>query len=180
MIGNGFQDTLDVVELHLLDLALARGRQWQDRRAHIVGLFRNADTWRRAAYWRGCRNGFALTMSGYYALNSLGCIRPADLPAPFGWRWERDPWHDAYLLMPLWIYYVRWLWLRRWLPCIPFIRLGFLQGDEGGLISAYRWSWRWWDGNYSRIRHGRGLYPRWTALGRRLAAAWDATMPRWP
>jgi hypothetical protein len=177
MIGHGFQDTFDVVELHLLERTLERAAWWQCERAVIVRLFRDfgrSHRARRAAAW-SWRCALVYRMSGEFALNAFGVICAADLPAPFGWRWEREEGVHAYWLMPWWVYYPRQLWLRRWRALIPLIRIGVLQGKEGCYLWEVRPTWRVYHSPWVYRRH-----PRVTAWCLRMRDRWLRTMPVWP
>lgn len=66
---------------------------------------------------------------------------------PWGWMVRRDIARFSFLLMPLWlapIHYLWWHWSR--LLYTPFMRLGVFKVNEGGFYHEGRWVWaQHWD-----------------------------------
>ena len=94
---------------------------------------------------------------------------------PWGWRVERDWDRDAFRLMPLWLYAIRRLGYWKWRWMVPLIRVGLMQGEEGGYFKDFRPSWRIWES-----RDAQMLYPRFAQFVKSLHDDWTERMPRWP
>lgn len=87
-------------------------------------------------------------------------LGPERLKTPFGWRWERDLERDCRRLMPIWMWWPRRVWLNRYVPLRPFIRLGFFESPDG-IYSEFRWSWKFWKSHYIAGRRYHPRIPAW-------------------
>lgn len=81
-------------------------------------------------------------------------LYPKGWKVPWGWRIEKCQHRDLFRMMPLWLWWPRYAWDRRYIGHMALIRLGFLVGPQGGYYATdFRWSWRFW--RSQRVLMGR-------------------------
>lgn len=166
----GVQALFDPFDSIMLDVELRAADARRYALARLVQHLRCPLEWKATA-----ARGLAREVSGRWATSH-------GFQPPFGWRMERLPDRDVYLLMPAWLVWLRltrWPW--SWL-CRHAVRWGFLQGAEGGYFADMRWSLRVWNGSYGRAwaKPQHTVAPaRWYRFWNRMHDDWCKRMPTW-